>query len=63
MNNRTITNVFNSDGSNIVYINTFHCQIMAVITYRILKSESMRKKVIIAIIVIRVNSNTSNNNI
>ena len=48
MNNTTIMNIFNRDNSNIAYINTKHCQIMATIAYRILKFESMIKKRIVA---------------
>ena len=47
MNNTTIINIFNSDNSNIAYINTLHCQIMTTIVYRILKFESMIKKPIV----------------
>ena len=45
MNNTT--NIFVSDNSNIAYINTQHYQIMTTIAYRILKFESMIKKVIV----------------
>ena len=42
--NTTIINIFNSDNSNITYIKTQHSQIMAIITYIILKFESVVKK-------------------
>ena len=47
MNNTTVINTFNCDNSNITYIKTQHCQIMATITYRILKFELMIKKPIV----------------
>ena len=40
-NNVMIINIFNSDNSNIAYIKTQNCQMMANISYRILKFESM----------------------
>ena len=42
-----IISIFNSDNNNIAYINTKHCQIMTIISYRILKFESMIKKPIV----------------
>ena len=45
--NTTIINIFNSDNSNIAYIKTQHCHIMTIITYIILKFESMIKKPIV----------------
>ena len=48
MNNTTITNIFNSDNRNIVYIiKNQNRQIIAAIAYRILKFESMIKKTIV----------------
>ena len=44
MNNTMIINFSVSDNSNIAYITTENCQIMATIVYRILKFESMYKK-------------------
>ena len=41
MNNTTIINIFNSDNSNIAYINA---QIMTIMTYKILKFKSVIKK-------------------
>ena len=40
-------NIFNSDNSNITYIKTQNCQIMATIAYRIFKSEPIIKKPIV----------------
>ena len=48
MNNTTIINIFESDNSNIAYINNLHCQIMTTIAYRILKFESIIKKPVMA---------------
>ena len=48
MNNTTRINIFNSDNSNIAYINTQHRKNMATIANRILKFESMIKKPIVA---------------
>ena len=47
MNNTTVINTFNSDNSNIAYIKTQHCQIMATVTYMILKFEPMIEKSIL----------------
>ena len=47
MNNTTVINTLNSDNSNIAYIKTQHCQIMAVITYRILRFKLITKKPIV----------------
>ena len=47
MNNTTILNTFDSDNSNVAYIKTQHRQIMATITYKILKFEPMIKKAIV----------------
>ena len=45
MNNTTVIKTLNSDNnSNIAYIKTQHCQIMATIAYKILKFETMIKK-------------------
>ena len=45
MNNTTVIKALNSDNnSNIAYIKTQHCQIMATIAYKILKFETMIKK-------------------
>ena len=44
MNNTTITNNFNSDNSNIVYIKTQHHQIVTTIPNRIVKFKPMIKK-------------------
>ena len=45
MNNTTVIKTLNSDNnSNIAYIKTQHCQIMATIAYKILKFETMNKK-------------------
>ena len=44
MNNTTIINSFNSDDSNITKIKMQHRQIVATITYRILKLGAMIKK-------------------
>ena len=46
MNNTTIINILKSDNNNIAYIKVQHCQIMKTIAYRILKLESMIKKLI-----------------
>ena len=43
MNNTMIINSFNSDNSNIAIIETQNCQIMTIITYRILKLDPMIK--------------------
>ena len=43
MTNTTIINTFNSDNSNIAYINTEHCQIMTTIADRMLKFKPMIK--------------------
>ena len=42
-----IINTFNRNNSNITYIKTQNCQIMATIAYSILKFESMIKKQIV----------------
>ena len=47
MNNTTISNAFNGDNSNIAFIKTQCCQIMAIMAYRILKFEPMIKKRIV----------------
>ena len=44
MNDIELTSIFNSDDSNISDIKTQHYQIMATITYRILKLEPMTEK-------------------
>ena len=44
MNNTTITNNFNSNNSNIVYIKTQHDQIVTTIPNRIVKFKPMIKK-------------------
>ena len=45
MNNTMVIKTLNSDNnSNIAYIKTQHCQIMATIAYKILKFETMIKK-------------------
>ena len=44
MNNTTTINIFNSDNSDIAFINTPYCQIMTTIAYKILKFESIIKK-------------------
>ena len=45
MNDTTVIKTLNSDNnSNIAYIKTQHCQIMATIAYKILKFETMIKK-------------------
>ena len=41
MNNATVVKTFNSNNSNITYIMTQLCQILATITYRIMKFEPM----------------------
>ena len=46
--NTTTINIFKSDNSNIAYVKTYHCQFMTTIAYRILKFESMIKKLIVA---------------
>ena len=48
MNNTKIINTSNRDNSNIAYIKTHHRQIIAAITYRILKFEPMITKPIVA---------------
>ena len=48
MNNTTIINISNINNSNIAYMNTYHCQIMTTIAYRIVKYESRIKKAIMA---------------
>ena len=47
MNNTIVINIFDNDNSNIAYIKTQHHQIMANITHRILKFETMIKKPIV----------------
>ena len=48
MNNTAIINTFNSDNRNIAYIKIQHCQIMAIVTNRILKFKPMIKKPVVA---------------
>ena len=47
MENTTIINIYDSNNSNITYINNKHCQIMTTIAYRIFKFESVIKKSIV----------------
>ena len=44
IHNTTIINIFNSDNSNIASVKIKNCQIMAIITYMILKFEYAIKR-------------------
>ena len=48
MNNKTITNTFNTDNGNMANIKTQHRQIMTTITNKILKCKPIIKKPIVA---------------
>ena len=48
MNHTTIINMFNSNSSNITYINTQHSKTMPAIAYNILRFESLIKNPIMA---------------
>ena len=47
MNNTTIINIFNSDNTTVTYIDIKHCQIIATMTYIMLKIKRIIEKPIV----------------